>query len=92
MCIAICLLFFSHKIIVLHSLTVMVIIVIIILVILWTFTSPEYIVSENNGSVTVTITSSSPVLTDTVIRLTDVPTSGGARNGVKLLTIFNNCY
>ncbi|XP_019856039.1 PREDICTED: G-protein coupled receptor 98-like [Amphimedon queenslandica] len=48
--------------------------------ILLTFTSPEYIVSENNGSVTVTVTSSSPVLTDTVIRLTDEPTSGGARN------------
>ena len=70
-------------IIVLHYLTV--IIIIIILGILLTFSSPEYIVSENNGSVTVTITSTQPVLTDTVIILTDVPTSGGARDG--LLTI-----
>ena len=69
-------------IIVLHYLTV--IIIIIILGILLTFSSPEYIVSENNGSVTVTITSTQPVLTDTVIILTDVPTSGGARDGLFL--------
>ena len=49
------------------------------------FSSPNYMVPENNGSVTVTVTASSPVLTDTVIRLTDVPTNGGARNGLFIL-------
>ncbi|XP_003390440.1 PREDICTED: G-protein coupled receptor 98-like isoform X2 [Amphimedon queenslandica] len=44
-----------------------------------TFSSSEYIASENDGSVTVTVTASVLSVTDTVIRLTDLPTSGGAR-------------
>uniref|UniRef100_A0A1X7TNB9 Calx-beta domain-containing protein n=2 Tax=Amphimedon queenslandica TaxID=400682 RepID=A0A1X7TNB9_AMPQE len=54
--------------------------------ILLTFSSPEYIVSESNRSVTITITSAQPVLNDVVIILTDVPTSGGARNGTDYIS------
>ena len=42
------------------------------------FSAPNYMVPENNGNVTLTITASSPVLSDTVISLAGLETNGGA--------------
>ena len=42
------------------------------------FSAFDYIVPENDGSVTLNITASALVTTDTVISLTGIETSGGA--------------